>query len=332
MSLLCIGPSHPASLHRRRAEPSVVIEELPPDEEEEPLKPTASSKLSAGNGAHQQAVSASNKTAVPLKPASTAAAGDPATAPKPDPMLPASSSPSVAAAAAAAAPTAAALSSSSDQPQADASRQKAVQQLQASTSGSGAANKQRNGPDADSQQVLQSKVPDQSSLAVTPSSDSRAAASPATAAASADTEGAPLSSQNLPGDAPLSTGRSGHLPSVAHQQADLHANGSGTSAAPQANGHAAKQQQPQQQLQQQQQASKDAQEAVSVAHNVAAAGRGGAPAKARAGNTTGMALAAPRSGKRFAQLGQGRQMTHKAIKPVLCVPSICISSPDLVSL
>ena len=308
-SLLCVEPSHQAPLHRRRAEPSVVIEELPPDEQEEPPKPTASSKLSAGNGAHQQAVSASNKMAMPLKPTSAAATSDPATMPKPDPVMPASPSPSVvaaAAAAAAAAPTAAASSSPSEQPQAAASKQKAVQQLQASTSGSGAAKKQRNGPDADSQQVLQSKVPDQRSPAGAPSHNSRAAASPATAAASADTEGAPLSSQNLPGDELLSTERSGQLPSVAHQQADLHANGSATTAAPQANGHAAEQQQPPQ-VQQQQKASKAAQEAVSVAHNVTAGGRDRAPAKAHAGNTTGMDLAAPRSGKRFAQLGQGRQ-------------------------
>ncbi len=245
--------------------------------------------------------------AMPLKPTSAAATSDPATMPKPDPVMPASPSPSVvAAAAAAAAPTAAASSSPSEQPQAAASKQKAVQQLQASTSGSGAAKKQRNGPDADSQQVLQSKVPDQRSPAGAPSHNSRAAASPATAAASADTEGAPLSSQNLPGDELLSTERSGQLPSVAHQQADLHANGSATTAAPQANGHAAEQQQPPQ-VQQQQKASKAAQEAVSVAHNVTAGGRDRAPAKAHAGNTTGMDLAAPRSGKRFAQLGQGRQ-------------------------
>ncbi len=297
MSLLCVGPSHQAPLHRRRAEPSVVIEELPPDEQEEPPRPKASSKLSAGHGAHQQAVSASNKTAIPLRPASAEATGEPATAPKPDPMLPASPSPSVAAAAA---PTTAASSSSSDQPLAAASKQKAVQQLQASTSGSGAAKQQRNGPDADSQKVLGSKVPDQSSPAGTPSSDSRAAASPSTAAASADTEGAPLSSQNLPEDASLSTERSSQLPSVAHQQADLHANGSATTAAPLANGHESEQQQPQQQLQQQQQASKAAQEAGSVAQNVAAGGRDRAPAKAHAGNTTGVALAAPRSGKTFA--------------------------------
>ncbi len=251
---------------------------------------------------------------MPLRPPSAAANSAPATVLKPNPVLPASPSPSVAAAAAAAAPTptAAASSASSDQPQAATSKQKAVKQLQASTSGSGAAKKQRNGPDEDSQQVLQSKVPDQSSPAGTPSTNSRAAASPSTAVASADTEGAHSSGLNLHEDALLSTESSGRSPSVAHQQADLHANGSATTAAPQASGHAAEQQQPQQQLQQQQQqASKAAQEAVSVAQNVAAGGRDRAPAKAHAGNTTGMALSAPRSGKPFAQLGQGRQMTHK---------------------
>ena len=239
--------------------------------------------------------------AMPLRPASAVATGEPATAPKSDPMLPASPSPCVAAAAAAA-PTAAASSSSSDQPQAATSKQKAVrtnvQQLQASTSGSGATKKQHNGVDEDEdfQKVLQSKVSDQSSTADTPSSNSRAAASSSTAAASADAEGAPLSSRNLTGDTSLSTERSGWLPSVAHQQADLHANVSATTAAPQGNGHAPEQQQPQQQLQQQQQASKAAQEAVSVTQNVATGGRDRAPAKAHAGNTTGMALAAPRSG------------------------------------
>lgn len=117
MSLLFIGPSHQAPLYRRRAEPSVVIEELPLDEQEEPPKPKASSELSTGHSAHQQAISASNITAMPLGPASAEATGEPATAPKPDPMLLASPSPSVAAAAAAA-PTAAASRLSSDQPQA----------------------------------------------------------------------------------------------------------------------------------------------------------------------------------------------------------------------
>ena len=306
MSLLCAGPPHQAPPHRRRAEPSVVIEELPPDEEVEPPKPKASSKLSAGNGAHQQAVSASNKKATPLRPSSAAATGDPAAAPKPDHVMPASPSPSVAAAAAAA-PTTAASNPSSVQPQTATSKQKAVQQLQASTSGSGAAKKQRNGPDQDSQKVLQSKVPDQSSPAGTPSPNSRAATSPYTAAASADTDEALSSGQNLPGAASLSTERSSQLLSAAHQQADLHANGSATAAAPQANGQASDQQQ----LQQQQQASKAAQEAVTVSQNVKAGDRDRVPAKAHAGNTTGMALAAPRSGKTFAQLGQGRQMAHR---------------------
>ncbi len=291
-SLLCVGPFHQAPLHRRRAEPSVVVEELPPDEEEEPPKLKASTKMSASQGTHQQAVSASNKAAMPLRSPSAAVSGESATAPKPNPVMPASPSTSVAAAA----PTAAASSSSSDQPQAAASKQKAVQQLQASTSGSGAAKKQRNGPDEDPQKALQSKVSDQSSLAGTPSSNSRAAASASIAAVSADIKGAQSSGQNLPGDASLSTERSGQLPSVAHQQANLHANGSATTAAPQANGHAAEQQQPQQQ----QLASKAAQEAVSVAQNVAAGGRDRAPAEAHAGNFTGMALAAPRSGKPFA--------------------------------
>ncbi|KAL0033750.1 hypothetical protein WJX77_003766 [Trebouxia sp. C0004] len=293
------GPSHQAPLHRRRAEPSVVIEELPPDEQEEPPRPKASSKLSAVNGAHQQAVSASNKSAAPLRPASAAAIGEPAAASKPDPVLPASPSSS----AAAAAPTTAASRSSSDQPQAVRSKQKAVQQLQASTSGSGAAKKQHNEPDEDSQKVLQSKISDRSSPAGTPFSNSRPAASPSTAAALADTEGTSSSGQIQPADASLSTERPGHLPFVAHQQANLHANGSATTAAPQASGHAAKQQQPQQQLQQQlqqqQQASKAAHQAVIVAQNVAAGGRDRTPAKAHAGNTTGVALVAPRSGSEF---------------------------------
>lgn len=252
------------------------------------------SKLSVGNGAHQQAVSGPNETAMPLRLAPAAATGEAGTAPKPEAMLPASPSPHVAAAAAAA-PTAAASRSSSDWPQAATSKQKAVQQPQVSTSGSGAAEKQRNGPDEDSQKPWRSKVPDRSSPAGTPSSDSRAAAAPSTAAALADTEGAPSSGQNLHGDASPSTEHSGQLPSVAHQQANLYADGSSTTAAPQANGHAAEQQ-----LRQQQQASKAAQEAVSVAQNVTAGGRDRAPAKAHAGNTTGMALAAPRSGIPFA--------------------------------
>ncbi|KAA6423043.1 MAG: hypothetical protein FRX49_07031 [Trebouxia sp. A1-2] len=231
------GPSHQAPLYRRRAEPSVVIEELPLDEQEEPPKPKASSELSTGHSAHQQAISASNITAMPLGPASAEATG--------------------------------------------------------------AAKKQRNGPGEESQKVMPGKVPDRSSPAGTPSSNARAAASPSTTAASADTEGAQSSGQNLPEDASLSTERSDQLRSVAHQQADLHANGSAPTAAPQANGRAAERQQPQQQLQQQQQASKAAQEAESVAQNEAAGGRDRAPAKAHAGNTTGVALAAPRSGSEF---------------------------------
>ncbi|KAL0029530.1 hypothetical protein WJX79_002027 [Trebouxia sp. C0005] len=70
-----IGPSHQAPLYRRRAEPSVVIEELPLDEQEEPPKPKASSELSTGHSAHQQAISASNITAMPLGPASAEATG-----------------------------------------------------------------------------------------------------------------------------------------------------------------------------------------------------------------------------------------------------------------
>lgn len=185
-------------------------------------------------------------------------------------------------------------------------------------SGSGAAKKQRNGPGEESQKVMPGKVPDRSSPAGTPSSNARAAASPSTTAASADTEGAQSSGQNLPEDASLSTERSDQLRSVAHQQADLHANGSAPTAAPQANGRAAERQQPQQQLQQQQQASKAAQEAESVAQNEAAGGRDRAPAKAHAGNTTGVALAAPRSGKAYAWLGHSRPSVRRPAGHTTC--------------